>query len=63
MFPGNMEIEKPVSAQDNLGFKKGSAPWKISQNAPLYFLPGEKNNILDFQNQWFINSLKKFHLH
>jgi hypothetical protein len=42
MFPGNMEIEKPVSAQDNLGFKKGSAPRKNSRNAPLYVLPAKK---------------------
>ncbi len=38
-------------AQDNLGVKKVSAPSKMP-----HYLPAKKTNLLDFQNQWYINS-------
>ncbi len=38
-----------------LEFFEGPQPF-WPQNAPLYVLPTKKNNLPDFQNQWYINS-------
>jgi hypothetical protein len=47
----------PVHSKWQFWGQKVEAPSKIARNAPLYFLPQTKNNLLHFQNQRYVGIL------